>query len=466
MSSSAPKISRFLIVLIIFVFSFAGLYGQETGSKQKKKRETRVDTEKVQDKSNAYFEGDFLRYEDYVYDKSIKTVLFHREGWEITPPIILYKSNERLVLSFDDLDGDYKSWQYTVVHCDAYWKPSDLWQNEYLEGFTNDYIREYRFSFNTLQPFTHYSIILPNDNLKFTLPGNYLLKIYPDGNPGKPIITRRFMVVDPKVKVSGKVKRAGNIDQYFSHHEIPFSVHHTSYPIAEPYRDLKVVVLQNHRWDNALWGMKPLMLRNDELDYQYTDGSNTFEAGNEFRYFDIKSLRYNSERVRFIENRADGYHVTLFPDARRTNKVYVTYSEINGQMLIKTEDAQNTSTEAEYVWVDFYIPLESPFTDGSVYVMGALTDWQFRSTSGADGNEPYGRMKYNFARQGYETRLYLKQGYYNYLYAFLPNGKTKAELFRLEGSLYETRNSYTVLVYHREPGTRFDRLIAAEVIEN
>lgn len=459
------KALRYLMVSFL-VFSIAGLNAQESGSEQKKKRESKVTAAKADESSDTYFEGDFLRYEDYVYRQSIKTVLFHREGWEITPPLILFNSEEKLVLSFDDLDGDYKMWQYTVIHCDASWKPTDLWQNEYLEGFTDDYIRDYRFSFNTLQPFTHYTVTIPNENLKFTLPGNYLLKIYPDGDPEKPVITRRFMVVDPRVKVTGKVKRAGNIDQYFSHHEIPFSVHHPSYPISEPFRDLKVVILQNQRWDNALWGLKPMMLRTDELDYQYSDGSNTFEAGNEFRYFDIKSLRYNSERIRFIENRTDGYHVTLFPDATRTKKVYVTYTDINGQMLIKTEDAQDASTEAEYVWVDFFVPIEAPFTDGSVYVMGALTDWQYRTTSGTDGNEPYGRMKYNFARQGYEARLYLKQGYYNYMYAFLPNGKTKAELSRLEGSLFETRNSYTILVYYREPGTRFDRLIAAEVITN
>jgi hypothetical protein len=455
-----------IILAFALCFSFYGLQAQESGSKQKKRGAGNDVSKNEKSQADAYFKDDFLRYEDFVYRESIRTVLMHREGWELTPPIILYKSDERLFLSFDDLDGDYKVWQYTVVHCDAAWNPTDLWQNEYLEGFTDDYVRDYRFSFNTIQPFTHYRITIPNESLKFTLPGNYLLKIYPEGEPDKPAITRRFMVVDPKVTVRARVKRAGNPEQYYSHHEIPFSIFNPAYPISEPNRDLKVVIIQNTRWDNAIWGLKPFMLRNEELDYQYTDGSNTFEAGNEFRYFDIKSLRYNSERVRFIENRNDGYHVGLLPDGIRTTKVYVTYSDLNGQMFIKTEDARDSSTEGEYVWVDFFVPLETPFTDGSVYIMGALTGWQFRASGGNAGEEPFGRMKYNFARQGYEARLYLKQGYYNYLYAFLPNGETKAELKRLEGSLHETRNSYTILVYHREPGTRFDRLIAAEVVEN
>ncbi len=449
--------SQLLAVFAIFLF-ISAVQAQETGSDKQHKKQNTLD--------DNYFDGDFLRYEDFIYKSSIRSVVFHREGWELTPPIILFNSEETLFLSFDDLDGDYEVWQYTVVHCDANWKPTDLWQNEYLEGFTDDYIRDYQFSFNTLQPFAHYSLSLPNDSFKFTLPGNYLLKIYPEGDSDKPIITRRFMVVDPKVTVKGRIKRSGNIEQYFTHQEVPFSILHPGYPLPEPDRDLKVVVLQNHRWDNAHWGLKPMMLRTDELDYQYLDGSNDFEGGNEFRYLDIKSLRYNSERVYAIENRNDGYHVTLLPDALRTTRPYVTYSDINGQMLIKTEDGRDASTESEYVWVDFFLPIEAPFADGSVYVMGELTDWQFRTTSGTDGGEPLGRMKYNFPRQGYETRLYLKQGYYNYLYAFLPNGETKAQLQKIEGSHFETRNAYTILVYYREQGTRFDRLIAAEVIEN
>lgn len=436
---------------------------QQESRKNKARQNSKVSAEKQAD---SYFDVSAPKFEDFVYKPSIKTVLFHREGWELSPPLIKFNTDERLMLSFDDLDADYKVWQYTVIHCDATWNPTDLWPNEYIDGFTDGFIRDYKFSFNTLQPFTHYSLQLPNDDFRFTLPGNYILKIYPENEPEKPVITRRFMVVDAKVTIKGRVKRSGNPDLYFSHQEVPFSIFNPTYNIAEPMRNLNVVILQNNRWDNAIWGLKPMMLRSDELDFQYTDGANTFEAGNEFRYFDIKSLRYNSERIRAIENRNDGYHVALLPDVRRTFKPYVTYSDINGRMLIKTEDARETTTEAEYVWVDFFLPVEAPFADGSVYILGALTDWSFKVAQGDKEGNPDGKMKYNFARQGYEARLYLKQGYYNYLYAFVPNGESKAEMQRLEGSLFETRNAYTVLVYYREPGARFDRLIAAEVIEN
>ncbi|MBK6964026.1 MAG: DUF5103 domain-containing protein [Bacteroidales bacterium] len=444
---------KFFVLLVIFSISLSAWAQQD-----KKK------ADKGQRQENFYNPG-YLRFTDYVYAENITSVLLHRLGWELSPPIILYGTEERLVLSFDDLNRDYTSWQYTVVHCDADWNPTDLWKNEYIVGFTDAYIQEYKYSYNTLQPFINYSLILPNRDLSFTLSGNYILMVYPDGEADKPIITRRFMVVEPGVTVRGEVKQATPIDLRFTHHEVRFSLFTTNYYIAEPYRDLKVVLRQNGRWDNAIWNLKPLMLRGDELDYQYTDGSNVFEAGNEFRYFDTKSMRYQSERVINLENRTDGFHVELMPDKSRATSPYITYGDINGMRTIETEDADDATIEAEYVWVDFFLPYPEQITGGGVYIMGALTDWQF----GAPGNSPasavgHGRMEYNFARQGYEARLYLKQGYFNYQYAFLPDGATRAETAMLEGNRYETKNTYTVLVYHRQPGSRYDRLIAAQVI--
>lgn len=461
-------VHRFTMKFFVFFIIFSvGLTVQaQRDKKDKTDRENKPERQaKRGSDKDTYYASDFLRYTDYIYKESIASVLFHREGWELTPPIITYGSGERLVLSFDDLDGDYALWQYTVVHCDAAWNPTDLWQNEYIEGFTDDYIRDYRFSFNTLQQFVNYNLLIPNEKFRFTLSGNYILKVYPDGQPDNPAITRRFMVVEPGVTVKGVVRAGSIIEQRFTHHEVQFSIFTGNYIISEPLRDLKVVVLQNNRWDNALLDLKPMMLRGDELDYKYTDGTNTFEAGNEFRYFDIKSLRYQSERIRSIENRTSGYHVELLPDKNRATTPYITYGDINGQRLIKTEDANDATIESEYVWVDFFLPYAEPVTGGGIYIMGALTDWQFA----APGNSPpsasgHGRMEYNFARQGYQARLYLKQGYYNYLYAYLPDGATKAQTALIEGNRYETKNTYTVLVYHREPGTRYDRLIAAQVV--
>lgn len=462
-------VHRFTMKILIFcliVIQSVSVYAQKDTKQRSDSLKVAQKKEKSKKKEGNYFNPSFLRYADYIYKESVTSVQFHRLGWELTPPIMVFGSEERLYLSFDDLDADYRVWQYTVIHCDAEWNPTDLWQNEYIEGFTEDYIREYRFSYNTLQMFTNYSLIIPNENFRFNISGNYILKVFPDGEPENPILTRRFMVVEPLVTVEGNVRAANEISKRFTHHEVSFSIYSGAYHISEPERDMKVVVLQNQRWDNALWGIKPMMVRGDEYDFRYNDGTIVFAAGNEFRYFDIKSLRYQSDRVDALENRSDGYHVRLLPDKVKATAPYITESDMNGQRFIKTEDANDPVTESEYVWVDFFLPYASPLTGGGIYIMGALTDWQFF----APGNSPAsatgpGRMEYNFARQGYEARLYLKQGYYNYLYVYLPDGKTIAETAPIEGDRYETRNAYTVLVYHREPGSRYDRLIAVKVVD-
>jgi hypothetical protein len=399
--------------------------------------------------------------EEKIYDQSIHTILLHPTTSELAPPIINFGSGEQLLLSFDQLNEGYRSWQYTFIHCNADWTPTDLWQNEYLNGFTDDYIRDYKSSFNTLQSYTNYSVTIPNQNLSFSIPGNYILKVYPDGMPDEPAFTRRFMVVDKKVTVKGTVRQATGINERFTHQEVAFSIFNPQYDIPQPHTDLKVVVLQNMRWDNAKFNIKPFMLRAGELDYQYTDGTLAFEGLNEFRYFDIKSLRYYSDRVRSIEIRNDSYIVDLIHDRARAFRPYITEQDINGAFLIKTDDADDVADEGEYAYVNFFLPVEIPYPGGDMIVTGAFNNWTYDKTITPER----GRMRYNYARQGYEARVLLKQGYYNYLYGFVDAKTEKVDFAQAEGSHSETGNSYTILVYNREPGSRFDRLIAVEFLE-
>lgn len=399
--------------------------------------------------------------EDQTLKPSIRTVLLYRTGAELTSPVINFNSDEKLTLSFDDLEAGYTPWQYTFIHCNADWTPTDLWQNEYLNGYTDDYIRDYKSSFNTLQPYTNYSIQIPNREISFRIPGNYILKVYPEGEPDNPAFTRRILVLDKKVTVKALVRQAMKIEERFTHQEVAFSIFNPQYPINEPYNGLKVVVLQNLRWDNAKFNVKPLMLRDGEIDYQYTDGTLSFEGGNEFRFFDIKSLRYNSERIRSIEIRNDRYIVDLYHDKPRSFRPYITEGDINGSFLAKTDDRQDVSDEGEYAWVNFFIPFELPFPGGSMFVVGGFNQWKHDASITPEK----GRMNYNYARQGYEARVLLKQGYYNYMYAFVDDKKQQIDLLQAEGSHAETGNSYTILVYNREQGDRYDKLIAVEIVE-
>ncbi len=411
----------------------------------------KTDTVPTQD----YFDADFFRYDNHTYAQNIKTIQLYREGWSFAVPMITLGTDEKLQLEFDDLDGDYKSYKYTLIHCSAAWKPTDLSPSEYLDGLTDDFISQYEYSFNTLQQFTHYTLTFPNENVKPLLSGNYILKVFIDNSDQTIVFTRKLMIVEPKVNVTMIVKRATDVDYHNYKQEVDFTIDLADYTIDNPYVDMKVILMQNGRWDNAKYDLKPKFVKGNIYDFDYED-ENVFSGGNEFRRFDIKSLKWNSEFIRTIIRDSMGYQVYLKDDERATYKIYYSEKDINGKYLIHSEDnVRNSSVEAEYVWVHFFLRYDAPLIDGSLYVFGALTDWQMNKDN---------KMTYNYELKGYECILYVKQGYYNYQYVFLENGKTAGDESFIEGMHFETENDYTVFVYNREKGTMYDKLIGVKQV--
>lgn len=398
-----------------------------------------------------YVNDNQLRYEDYIYKPNIKTAQLYESTWEFSMPIIKYNSGEQLLLGFDDLDADKKQYSMSIIHCDAKWNPSDLMISEYVQGFFDLNIINFSFSINTLQKYTHYSILFPTSNMQLTKSGNYIVYVYQDGDKNKPVLSRRFMVYDEKISVIGNIKQAvGNDEQYEKQH-LDFSIVNTTYNITNSYVDMKVVLTQNYRWDNAVYDIKPTFNTPTQLTYSLDDAS-TFNGGNEFRYFDTRSLRTYTERVnRIYKDSLNKNRVELMSDPNRSFLNYIFYNDINGSFLIKNKDlATNQDIEADYAWVNFFMPFDNPSPEGNFYVLGKLTNWKLDK-----GN----RMTYNYKRLGYECSLYLKQGYYNYIYAFITDKSKAGDETLTEGNHWETENDYIVYVYHRARGTYYDQLI-------
>jgi hypothetical protein len=402
-------------------------------------------------KAEDYYQADYLRNSDFVYKPNIKTVLFHRLGFELSSPIMQLNNGEQLLLSFDDLDAEYQKYEYTIIHCDANWNNSDLMQNEYLESYADDYIKSYQFSMNTMQSYVYYELAIPNEVVNFTLSGNYVIKVYTEGNPDDIVLTRRFFVFEPMVSMVANARVPASVDDRYSKHEIVFTILPLGYAINDPNRELKVTVQQNGRWDNAITDLKPKNIMGNELRYDY-DGINVFDCGSDFRYFDMKSLRYNSFRVKSLEYSLEtGYQVNLHPDAVKLKHVAVnTQESINGRFLIKTEDMQSSSTESDYATVNFFLAYPNPLIEGKLYVFGELTQWQFLQEA---------ELTYNYELKGFTGQMLLKQGYYNYQYVMLPNNSKVGDVTLVEGNFFETNNQYTIYVYHRPMGTRYDKLI-------
>ena len=389
-------------------------------------------------------------YQNAVFHDEIKSVQLYRQGNELSNPVIELGTDVKLLLKFDDLAEDVKNYSYTVIHCDANWNESYIQQNEYLSGFPDNPIADYAMSFNTTIKFVNYQLTIPNDDCSPKYSGNYALVVFEDNNRQNLVLTQRFYVVEPKVRIEGLVKKA-TFDVYNGENqEVDFKVVNQQLKLLNPREDIKVVLMQNRRWDNAILDLKPNYIRDNVLDYDY-DKENVFPGGNEFRYFDIRTKRHNGENVESIKFIRPYFHATILPDAIRNNSKFIPYKEMNGNFVIQSQDrVTDTDTECDYMFVHFYLAMPSQLVGGSVNVFGALTGWNANKSN---------EMKWNYEAAGYELSLLLKQGYYNYQYVYVPEGAKKADSVNLEGTFFITENEYEIFAYYRDQSSRYDRLV-------
>lgn len=393
---------------------------------------------------------------DNIYRDNIKSVLFFREGWNFSLPILEIGSNQRLILKFDELTDNTKNYSYTITHCDFDWFPSRLIQAEYMEGFIENPIYDYSPSINTTIPYVNYRLFIPNDNVRLLVSGNYLLTVFEEGKRDFPVLTRRFYVVEPSARISGIVKSA-TFDAFKGpNQEVDFMVEYRGINTQDPRNEIKVVLMQNYRSDNAITNLKPLYIRNNQLSYDYNQ-ENVFPGGNEFRNFDIKNLQINGLGVVKIDYIPPLYNVTLQTDLSRGKDSYIFENDLNGRYLIKNDRAGDPDLESDYVLVHFSLEVPYPLPEGDIYIFGELSDWQC---------SPSNKMTYNNALKLYEGTLLLKQGFYDYQYVFVDKNKPKIDNTLLEGSHVETENDYQIFVYYRGFSSRYDRLIGFRIINS
>lgn len=394
-----------------------------------------------------YYGHSELVFEDFVYKSSVKTVLLDREGLRFAAPIIQSGTNEQLVLRFDELNSEPADYSYTFIYCDMDWTPSRIPESQTMRGFPDDRITHYSLSFNTRQQYVHYELRFPNENLVPLLSGNYLLKVFESYHPEKVILTRRFMIAEDLAAVDAEVKRATVIADRYAKQEINFTLDCSRLELQNPFNDIRVVILQNGRWDSRLSDMKPLFVRDKILDYNFED--NVFNGGNEFRTFDTRSYRVQNRFIKKFMEDSSGIYAFLNPDQSRSSMRYSIEDDINGRFLITTYDSRNEHLDADYVHVNFKLLMDEPMPNATPYVFGALTDWRILEEA---------KMKYDFNAQAYYCPLLLKQGYYNYQYVVLSDGENQINDTMLEGNHFETENDYIILVYYRLASGRYDRL--------
>lgn len=391
-----------------------------------------------------------LEFTDKVYVDYIHTVQLVALN-QYKDPVVELGSNNKFVFTFDDFSEDTRSYVYTIQHCNADWTPSDLTDLDYIDGLTEGDIEEYDFSLNTLTPYTFHSLILPNEEIRWTLSGNYILKVYDVEDEKELVITRRFMVMEPPTLniTPTFLSATGNFN---THQEINFDIFYNNMRIDNPLREINVVVRQNQRWDNAIYANKPRSEKKQTLVYN-TRGKFSFGGGKEFRYLDLRSVEQRRHNVSQIIEHTDTYEVTLFSDEMRSNKSFLRQPDMNGSFVIENSDQanRNANIRSDYADVLFSLNVNQELENYDVYLSGRFNNWQPDSRF---------KMVYNDIIHAYVAKPKLKQGVYDYMYTVVPKeGGTKMDLTELEGHWYETENDYSILVYYRPFGGRYDRLI-------
>jgi len=392
---------------------------------------------------------------EMVLSPEYKTIQLYREGWPQSYPITKLQGDVPLVLEFDDLSRDQPSLMYKVIHCNADWTLSDLTELEYLEGYSENEFPGGDPSFNTYTNYLHHTLTIPNENTRLLLSGNYLLVAYRDWDPDDVVFTKRFLVTEGAVNVEAKAGYPVQQKYQGCCHEVDFKVSHRGININDPFSETTAMIFQNGLWDMGIGPLHPYMVNPGELIYDFHE-ENIFPGGNEFRFFDTKNTRTPSYYVQTIDFIDPWFHFQLKPDKPNPSHIYLSGEDINGRYHIVSEGGSEPAVDADYVFVHFRLDISYPM-DGSVYIAGALTGWQFNDLN---------RMEYIEAEGAYMKSLLLKQGVYNYRYLFLPALSDQFDVDEIEGSFYETENEYLVLFYHRPPGTRYDRLLGHQIVHS
>lgn len=395
---------------------------------------------------------------DAIYSDNIKTPQLYPKGNQLAYPVLPLNSSDKLELHFDDLDGDVKNYSYTFQLCNADWTPALVSEFDYIKGFSQVRIDNYQYSSVSLTQYTHYQAVIPDPNCIPIRSGNYLLKVFLDGDTAKLAFTRRFLVTNAKVTIHSQMLQPMDFALSHTHQRIQFKFNTSEINPANPLDQIKVVVLQNYRWDNAMRDLRPTFYVGNSLEYN-DENVCVFPGGREWRWLDLQSsFRFQSDRVQTANYGKNSTEIFMKPDGDRSTQNYTFYKDYNGYFFIQTTESLNPFYQTDYARVRFsYIPPgNTPYPDKDIYILG-----QFNGGLIGGALNDSTKMVFNAEKGRYELSFLLKQGYYSYSYVTIDRNDPdrKAAFDFTEGNHSETENDYTILVYYRAPGARADELV-------
>jgi len=403
-----------------------------------------------QNTAQAYSDNKSLMYQDHEYEDKVRSVLVKQLGSDERFPMVYLDNGNGLGISFDMLESENDYFQFTFVHCDRNWNPSSLNKTDFIDGNMFENISQFKFSSNTYVQYTHYDFQFPMPKMKPKIGGNYLLVVYRNFDEEDIILTRRLLVLNPRTKVTGRVRSATNAYLRFTHQEIDFNVDASDYAIPNPFTDLHAVVLQNYSWFQTSLMMQPQFANANKFTFNY-EKENVVSGLNEFRFFDSRGLRTFASGVKskYYDSARNQIGINLYEDANRGAITYLYWQDNNGKTVYGNRDLPNIANSEDYLVVNFELKNSPLFNvNEDLYVLGEFNNWL-----------PTPVSKLNKLRNGnYGVSLTLKQGYYNYFYG-RKEKDGNLDFSITEGVHQETENDYRVLVYCKNQFLRYDELV-------
>jgi hypothetical protein len=391
-----------------------------------------------------------LNFSDYAYEPQIRTIMLHPPGNipdAYRQPAVTGLNPVNLVLDFDDLNPNRETYYARIIHCNYDWAKSILLDLDFIDLYNEFPINTFQFSINSHIPYNHFTFIIP----QVKIPGNYLVVVYRAGDKNDIMLTKRFMVYDTQVSLSDERNLIGAGSIASLNQQINFTVNYENLDVINPMDNIKVVIRQNQRWDNLASDVRPSFVREIEkqLQYRFFDENKMFKGGNEFRFFDVRSLNQPGRNVAKVNKTVKPFEVFIQRDKPRTNEVYSQLPDLDGGFILDNYDYQDPNF-SNYAYVNF--TLASKPLPGNVYVTGAFNYWNLD-----DENIMY----YDSAAREYQSRILLKQGRYDYQY--LVKSETLPAYY-IEGSHFETENLYEIFVYYRPFHPKADLLVGYVVL--
>ena len=374
----------------------------------------------------------------------IKTINFKSNTPETQLPIL--KLGESVILEFDALNGDEDDYYYKIEHYNYDWTPSVLMKSEFMDGFDNQRIRNYQNSFNTYQIYSHYQLIIPNDQTRrLKVSGNYLLSVYTSSD--ELVFSRKFMIYEDLTAVGVSIKRSRDVKYIEEKQRVEIIVSSNNMQINNPTQTVKALIVQNNNLNTAISNLKPQYTLGNQLIYKY-DSETSFLGGNEYLFFENKDVRAANTGIRAIDLQ-ELYHNYLFTNLERASKPYTYNPDINGNYVITILDAENPNIEADYVWMHFSLVPTETFKNKNVHLYGNFNNYVIDEST---------KLNYNETLNVLMNTMLLKQGFYNYKYVVVNNNGTLDE-GAISGNFYQTENNYKVIIYYRDLGARYDKII-------